>query len=193
MPRVEEFNTEVVLKKAMDLFWEKGYNGTSMQDLVDVTGLNRSSIYNSFDSKKELYRQTLLFYHNQTAGVFQKSLVKATNPLHAIRLIFEGCQTEILDDNLQKGCFIMNCKSEMSNQDSNIREWLLETQDGNLAMFQDLVEDGQEQGIISKKESKEHYAYYLLSAFQGLRMTGILVKDRKVLQHIIDQTIKVLE
>ena len=45
MPRVEEFNREEVIGRAVEVFWDKGYHGASMQDLVDATGLNRSSIY----------------------------------------------------------------------------------------------------------------------------------------------------
>ena len=65
MPRVEIFNRDEVLEKAVRLFHNKGYNATSMQDLVDATGLNRSSIYNSFGSKKELYQQSLRAYKEQ--------------------------------------------------------------------------------------------------------------------------------
>ena len=193
MPRVEEFNKQAVLQKAMNLFWEKGYNGTSMQDLVDATELNRSSIYNSFGSKLELYKQTLLFYQNQTAGFFQKALVRAADPLEAIRLMFENFLPEILSDHRQKGCFILNCRTEMGNQEKSLKEWLIETQDRSLAIFLDLVEEGQNLGIINTKETSQDYAYYLLNTFQGFRMTGILVKDREVLQQIINQTIKILK
>ena len=192
MPRIEEFDREAVLQKAMNVFWEKGYYGTSMQDLVDVTGLNRSSIYNSFGSKLELYQHTLSHYQKEASGVFQKALLRAGDPLEAIRLIFEGFLAEITSDVNGKGCFVMNCKAEMGNRDGDIRKWLLDTQEHHLALFQDLIGDGQEQGIINKDQARKSYAYFVLNAFQGFRMTGILVKDRKVLQEIIENTIKVI-
>ncbi|MEP3208208.1 MAG: TetR/AcrR family transcriptional regulator [Maribacter sp.] len=192
MPRIEEFDRENVLLKAMHVFWEKGYNGTSIQDLVAVTGLNRSSIYNSFGSKLELYQETLKRYHKSGNAQFQKALMKARNPLEAIRLIFEGFLPEIMNDNEDKGCFAMNCKAEMGNQDQDIRRWLLDQQENTLAVFQQLVADGQEQGTINKEQDSKTYAYHIFNAFQGFRMTGILVKDRKVLQPIIDNAIKVI-
>ena len=152
MPRVEEFDRELALQKAMHVFWEKGYNGTSMQDLVNATGLNRSSIYNSFGSKLELYQLTLSQYQKETGGLFQKALLKAKDPLHAIRLIFEGILPEIIGDSKQKGCCSMNCKAEMGNQDKDIRKWLLETQEHSLRIFQGLIKEGQEQGIINKNQ-----------------------------------------
>jgi len=177
----------------MEVFWEKGYNGTSMQDLVDATGLNRSSIYNSFGSKLELYQNTLSHYQKETGGMFQKALLKASEPLEAIRLIFEDFLPEILEDDKGKGCFVMNCKAEMGNQDEDVRKWLLDTQEQTLSTFQGLIRDGQEQGVINKSQDCKSYAYLIFNAFQGFRMTGILVKDRTVLQQIIDNTIYIIE
>ncbi len=193
MPRIEEFDKEQVLKQAMNVFWEKGYNGTSMQDLVDTTGLNRSSIYNSFGSKLELYQNTLSHYQKETGGMFRKALLKANNPLEAIRLIFEGFLPEILVDNHGKGCFSMNCKAEMGNQDKDIKKWLLDTQEHTLSIFQGLIRDGQDQGVINKNQDCKSYAYFIFNIFQGFRMTGILVKDKMVLQQIIDNTISIIK
>lgn len=192
MPRLEEFNRESVLKQAMNVFWEKGYNGTSMQDLVDATGLNRSSIYNSFGSKLQLYQVTLCHYQKDTGRLFRSALLSATNSLEAIRLIFEGFLPEIMGDSKAKGCFSMNCKAEMGNQDENIKKWLLDTQEQTLSTFQGLIKDGQEQGIINRNQDCRTYAYVVFNSFQGFRMTGILVKDRVVLQQIIDSTIQML-
>ncbi len=192
MPRIEEFDRDKVLLNAMNVFWEKGYNGTSMQDLVDATGLNRSSIYNSFGSKLELYQNTLKQYQKNGNARFQKALVKAQNPLHAIRLIFEGFLPDIVDDDMAKGCFTMKCKAEMGSHDEDVKKWLLDTQEQTLAVFQDLVSDGQEQGSINTDQDSKTYAYHIFNAFQGFRMTGILVKDRKVLQQVIDNAIKVI-
>ena len=192
MPRIEEFDRELVLHKAMNVFWEKGYNGASMQDLVDATALNRSSIYNSFGSKLELYQATLKQYQKNGSAYFQKALLKATNPLEAIRYIFEGFLPVILANEKENGCFAMNCKSEMGNQNQDIRKWLLDTQEYTLSIFQGLIEDGQEQGTINKDQDSKSYAYYIFSAFQGFRMTGILVKDRKVLQQVINNVVRVL-
>jgi TetR/AcrR family transcriptional repressor of nem operon len=193
MSRLEEFNREYAVRQAMDVFWEKGYNGTSMQDLVDATGLNRSSIYNSFGSKIKLYRTTLQFYQKESGGLFQKALLNAKDPLEAIRLIFESFLPQMLSKEGDRGCYAMNCKSEMSNRDGDVRKWLLATQENTLNIFTELIKEGQEQEVINTKEDSTTYAYFIFNAFQGFRMTGILVKDRKVLETIIKNTIKVIE
>jgi len=193
MPRLEEFNRQYAVRRAMDVFWEKGYNGTSMQDLVDATGLNRSSIYNSFGSKLKLYKTTLQFYQKQSGGIFQKALLNARDPLEAIRLIFESFLPQMLGKKGDMGCYAMNCKSEMSNREGDVRKWLLANQENTLDIFSELIKEGQEQGIINTKEVSTTYAYFIFNAFQGFRMTGILIKDRKVLEKIIDNTLKVIE
>ncbi len=192
MARTAAFERNSTLQQAMDVFWKKGFNGTSMQDLVDATGLNRSSIYNTFGSKLELYQETLEHYQKESRGVFQKALVKAKDPLEAIRFIFEGFLPEIMDDSDGKGCFGMNCKSEMGNQDDGVKQWLLTSQDGLLQLFKNLIIDGQQQGVINTHKDAEAYTYHVFNSFQGFRMTGMLIRDRKALKSIIDSMLEIL-
>lgn len=192
MPRLEEFNREHAVRQAMNVFWEKGYNGTSMQDLVDATGLNRSSIYNSFGSKKELYQSTLEFYQKESGVLFHKALLNAKDPLGAIRLVFESFLPQITSKEGDRGCYAMNCKSELGNQEGDVRKWLLANQENTVEIFNGLIIEGQEQGIINSKEDSRTYAYFIFNAFQGFRMSGILIKDRKVLEKIINNTLKVI-
>lgn len=190
MSRVETFNREDVLHQAMQVFWDKGFNATSMQDLVDATGLNRSSIYNSFGDKMSLYRESLSTYMRETQAQFNDVLKKAENPLQAIHLIFESFLPEISEDS--RGCMSMNCKAEMSH-DVNIKNWLEHTQEATLSLFQKLVKDGQEQGFINKNKSYSSYAWHIMSSFQGFRMTGILEKDEELLRDIIDNSLSILK
>jgi len=89
MPKVETFNRDVVLKQATEVFHDKGFNATSMQDLVDATGLNRSSIYNSFENKLNLYLECLKLYEDKYNRETSKRLLESSSGLEAIQLIFE--------------------------------------------------------------------------------------------------------
>ena len=190
MPRVETFEREEAIRNAMEVFWEKGYNGTSIQDLVDATGLNRSSIYNSFGSKQELYKLSLEFYEGENNKMFQKLLLKSSTSLEAIRKILESSIPAILEDEEGKGCFIMNCKSELGSSDETLRQWLVNNQDRSVSLFTELVRDGQENGLINQDQDADKYAYDLFNTFQGLRMTGMLTQDKGILQNIIDNALK---
>ncbi|BAO77411.1 TetR/AcrR family transcriptional regulator [Winogradskyella sp. PG-2] len=193
MPKTEVFNRDYVLKQATEVFHTKGYNATSMQDLVDATGLNRSSIYNSFESKHNLYVECLKGYEENYQRYISKLLLDANSPFNAIKSIFNLYLKEILKDTKTKGCLIVNCKSEMANQDLTINKFLLTNQKGTLSLLEDLVDKGQLDSSINTEKSKQAYALYLYSAMQGFRMTGILVNDKKQLQSLIDTTLQNLK
>ncbi|MFT5861406.1 MAG: TetR/AcrR family transcriptional repressor of nem operon [Flavobacteriales bacterium] len=192
MPRTEVFNREIVLTKVRDLFWNKGYNGTSMQDLVETTGLNRSSLYNSFGNKQSLYEMVLKKYQEDSKSLFQDALLRAGNPSEAIRNIFENALENMIKDVDQKGCFSLNCKAELSRTGGTVRSLLEHNEAGSLKLFKNLVQEGQDHEVINNENTAEDYAYYLYSAFQGLRMTGMLINDRSKLQKIIDTTVEKL-
>lgn len=193
MPRTEVFDREIVLAKVKELFWDKGFNGTSMSDLVAATGLNRSSLYNSFGNKMTLYKTVLIQYQEESQLIFKNALLRATNPLEAIQFIFENFVAEILKDIEGKGCFNINCKVELSRSNAPIKEYLEKMQASNIEFFKGLVQEGQDARLINTLESSEHYAYYLFSAFQGLRVTGILIRNKNMLEQIVSNTLKVLK
>ncbi|WP_299116929.1 TetR/AcrR family transcriptional regulator [uncultured Winogradskyella sp.] len=193
MPKTEVFNKEIVLNQASHVFHTKGYNAASMQDLVDATGLNRSSIYNSFGNKHNLFLECLKVYQNKYQRSISNLLLKANCPLKAIESIFELYLEEIVKDNDNKGCLITNCKSEMANQDSTINNFLINNQESTLALFEDLVNQGQENSSINRNRTPKDYALYLFTAIQGFRMTGILIDNKQQLQSLINTTLQNLK
>lgn len=187
MPKVETFNRDEVLGKVIVLFHEKGYSATSMQDLVDVTGLNRSSIYNSFGSKKELYQESLRTYREIAGKSVQKVLINTQNPLEAIRNIFTmNCDSDV------KGCLLSNCTTEMANQDQHIKSFLINNKKHFQELFETLIVKGQEEGLINTKKEAKEYAVYLFAALQGFRVTSMIVDEHKDLESIVDTTLSVL-
>ncbi|WP_353777578.1 TetR family transcriptional regulator [Winogradskyella sp. 3972H.M.0a.05] len=192
MPKVEVFDRALVLNQVTEVFHLKGYNATSMQDIVDSTGLNRSSIYNSFGNKMNLFLECLKTYRDDHNRSMSKLFLKAENPLDAINILFEFYINEISKDTDNKGCLICNCISEMANQDEAIVSFLMQNQVQMLNILEDLINEGQTQGVINKKQQPRDYAYYLLSSLQGMRTTGVLLeKDAqlKTIKTAIIQTI----
>lgn len=185
MPKVETFDKNLVIKKATEVFHSKGYNATSMQDLVDATGLNRSSIYNSFENKHNLYLECLSSYQNHYKDQLTDKILKASNSIEAINNLFDLYLNYILEDENKKGCMIVNCKSEMANQDKSITHFLIKNQNLMLDLLEDIVSKGQKELSINNKCTSKEYAIYLFSSIQGFRMTGILIKNKHELQSII--------
>ncbi|MFS4418596.1 TetR/AcrR family transcriptional regulator [Maribacter sp. 2307ULW6-5] len=193
MPKNEVFNRDVVVQNAMNLFWQKGYGDTSMQDLVDVTGLGRSSIYNSFGSKMELYRIALDRYNAQSGQHFEKAMQSGKDPLDIIRTFFQLNLNEAMADQQKRGCMIVNCKTEMAQKDGHLMNWLLKNQEQTIAVFENLIEEAQKEGYANTNQSPTAYAHYLYNSLQGLRVSAITVSQRGILQDIVDNTFKLLQ
>ena len=191
MPKTETFNREEMLEKVAHLFHSKGYNATSMQDLVDATGLNRSSIYNSFGSKLELYQEGLKVYRNQASRQIQKALINSDNPLEAIRKVFT-LNANLRSTQKNNGCLINNCTMEMANHDTAIKNFLVNNRDEMLSIFEELIAKGQNDGCFNTNKSAKEYAMYLFTALQGLRITGMIVNDTDDLNSIIETTLSLI-
>lgn len=192
MPRTEDFNRTEVLDKAKNTFWLKGYNGTSMQDLVDATGLNRSSLYNSFGSKMELFEASLRQYQQESGQVFDKARQKNRNAIETIGLIFLYVMDDMKNDPQSKGCMIINCATELGNQDLQLKGLLDANQKKMVAIFEELVLTGQQDGSVRRDESSSKLAHYLVSAFQGFRITGMHTSDPGILKSIIQNILKTI-
>jgi len=192
MPKVETFNKEFVIQQATEVFHTKSYNLTSMQDLVNATGLNRSSIYNTFGSKLDLYMDCLRSYQSTAHTKIQKILkfTKGTKPtLEAIFLL----NVVISKNGTENGCLINNCTTEMANQETGINQFLCNNQENMIQLFESLVAQGQREGVFNQTQTPKAYGLYLLNAFQGLKVGSILSKDTKQLESIVHTTLSVLD
>jgi TetR/AcrR family transcriptional repressor of nem operon len=192
MPKVESFDRNTVLQKATEVFHKKGYNGTSMQDLVEATTLNRSSIYNSFGSKLNMFIEVLSHYQSFYGNKIGQKLTQSYNASEAIEAIFDLYVHEIINDNDRKGCLVINCKSEMTNQEPLIKSHMEKNQDLMIAMLEDIVTKGHMEKIFNQNQTASQYALYLFSSIQGLRMTGILIKNEEDLKNLTRTILKVL-
>ncbi len=192
MPKVEVFDKALVLEQATHVFHDKGYHATSMQDLVDATGLNRSSIYNSFDNKLNLFMACLKAYQTAYGNKVSNELEKATDSLEAIERLFKFYLKEIVRDTEDKGCLLVNATSEMANQEPCVTHFLNSNKEGFMTMLEELVQNGQQEGCINLDKSPKEYALYLFSSIQGLRTTAILIANKKDLQSIINITLRTI-
>ncbi len=194
MPKVETFNREFVIQEAVKTFHSKGYNLTSMQDLVDATGLNRSSIYNSFGSKLDLYIECLHKYQKDTKEDIEEIMVKSYSSISTIQRIFCLNMADVLSqNNNDNGCFFNQCTTEMANHEDRIKFFLIENQVSMVQLFEDIVEQGQKNESINKNKNASEYAIYLVTALQGLRISGVLMNDNKQLKSIVETILSVLE
>lgn len=186
MPKTESFDRDLVMDQIMTRFWEKGYNGTSMQEIVDASGLNRSSLYNSFGDKFKLYLASLKHYRKK----FQEPTFEKLNklsPKEAIRGFYEDVLNAIDDQTQDKGCLITNCTTELANQNKEIDNYVSESVKDTKDFFRELILIGIDNKDFSADTDVEQTTLYLYSCFVGIRITAMQVKSKTAIQSTIDK------
>ncbi|CAL2063895.1 TetR/AcrR family transcriptional regulator [Tenacibaculum sp. 190524A05c] len=187
MPKTETFDKDLVVQQVTEVFHTKSYTLTSMQDLVDATGLNRSSIYNSFGSKLDLYMMCLKDYQSKSMDHIQGIISSNSCHINTIERIFYS------NAECKNGCLINNCVSEMANQEDSINTFLKNNDNGMIDLFKDIVEKGQKEGSINNKKNAYDYAIYLVTALKGFNLSTILMDNKKDTQSIVKTILSVLE
>ena len=147
MPWEKSFNEDDVIAKAMNVFWEKGYEPSSMADLILNTGITRGSLYNAFGDKEQLFIKSLSKYDQDFRRPLLAELEAMDDPKRAITVFFEHIVEQTLADTEKKGCFIINTATELSTHgeevNSIVRNGIRELE----AFFRRSIEVAQMRGI----------------------------------------------
>lgn len=193
MPNEVLFNEEEALQKATNLFWLKGYNGTSMDELTKITGLSRSSIYNSFGTKHSLFIQCLNYYKQNQYNNISQCLHKADSPLKKIQLLFRIEIDDLIKDKDNKGCLIVNTTAELANLENKIASFVRRNMEDFENLFQQLIKEGQLTGEINKTLSPLATARHLYNCLVGLKIIAQTCNDKKTLEDIAKVSLSILQ
>ncbi len=193
MPKKKQFDETEVLVKAREVFSEKGYNGTSMDDLVQATGLSRSSIYDTFGDKHGLFLKSLNQYRCSQTADLEKQCAKSESPKKKIRAIFDYVIREITADKDRKGCLMINVNMELSAVDKDVAAVSLTNMEELEQTFSSLVKEGQAKGEISKKFTPKALGRHLYSSLMGLRVSGMSRPDAEALREIVKLALSILD
>ena len=125
MPRVKLFDQEEAKQKALHLFWEKGYEATSLSDLTSCLGISKSSFYDTFQSKRALFESCFDLYMSNRLAHIEILLHSEKEMKTGISRLLMLTLDEMLADEKRKGCFVANTSAELGGSDQIIRESLL--------------------------------------------------------------------
>lgn len=169
MARPQEFNTSEALHQAMDLFWRKGYEATSMADLLKATGLSKSSLYAAFGGKYELFVAAFDAYRAEREREAKLILSQGT-AREAIENLFEKIIRDALAGVSSRGCMSINQAVEMAPHDLGIRARV----QADFALIEDMltrtIERGQSEGSIKSTDKARNLARLLVLALPGLQV-----------------------
>ena len=121
MSRPKAFNPDEALEKAMQVFWHKGYEATSMEDLLSAMDINRGSLYATFGDKRELFLKAMDLYCTGGGVGSRLSILSQTGPALPLIRQFIGAMLEFgLSDPLRRGCMMTNTLVELAPHEKDI-------------------------------------------------------------------------
>ena len=187
MARTKDFDEQEVLAKAVDVFWRKGYNGTSMQDLVDGLGISRSSLYDTYGDKHTLYLMALGKYQCNSSWAMCAIINNTLSAKDAIRKLLEYTTT----DEEQKGCFLVNSEVEVAPHDTEVSKMICNSGQQIEDAFYIAIKKGQDSGEITNKQDARALARFTFNTVKGIRVTAKSTTDKTVFKDIIDMAMAV--
>ncbi|MDF9758332.1 TetR/AcrR family transcriptional repressor of nem operon [Peribacillus simplex] len=191
MARSKEFDEKAVLRKAMELFWEQGYEKTSMQDLVDHMGIHRRSIYDTFGDKRSLFLASLNHYEELIVNEMESIISSTSSIKQAIRDVFIFILNSI--EQYPKGCLSVNAAIELSLLDKEIGSIVTKMFNRTEDMFNNLIKRGQTSGELSKEIDSDNTSRFLHNNLVGIRVLIKTNYNKKELEGIITLALSVLD
>lgn len=184
MPWEKSFDIDDAVDRATELFWEKGYQSTSLADLMKATGVQKGSFYNAFGNKKKLFTMSVLKYEREQRRDILAELERMDNPLQAIETFFDMLIQQSSTDAKKKGCFLINLALDMPNQDEDIQAIVKKGLSDTEAFFAKQLSRGVEIGVIPTHVDPVSEASGLMALLVGLRVLSRGAYDEKSLTTI---------
>ena len=186
MARPRAFDEQQVIDHAMAVFWHKGYEATSMCDLLQATGLTRGSLYKAFKSKRGLFLRTLEVYLMRSRAALRDTLNASEDPLEALANWVDG---GLSPEQECKGCFVVNITVEMAPDDDEVR-LLLSTHDQlTQQLYTQCIARGQQQGVFCDQMNAVDAAQLISVMLHGLQARARAGLDptqaRRVISHML--------
>lgn len=193
MPRQKEFDPDQALTDAMELFWEQGYESTSVQDLVDRLGINRFSLYDTFGSKHELFIRALDRYREEMGSQVLNNLRTSGQGIGAIKAYFAAVIDHLSSAKGKAGCLMVNTLVEQAALDDEVGECVMRNVKALEEAFRLAVERAQDLGEIDSDGNSKQLAEYLATNAIGLNVLGKANRSRKRLERTVEIILKALE
>ncbi|MDJ0517195.1 MAG: TetR/AcrR family transcriptional regulator [Trichodesmium sp. MO_231.B1] len=193
MGRQKQFNRDEVLMKAMETFWCYGYEGTSIQTLVENMGINRGSLYDTFGDKLSLFHEAIAYYDSM---IVTKAIARLEAPGAAKQAIidqFYGLIDRAVADSDHKGCLLTNTAVEMGARNSDTTKQVTNNIQRIENVLKKALTTAQKKGEISHKKDISALAKFLTCCLQGLRVISKINPDREALQDIAKIALSVLD
>ena len=191
--RPRKIAAESALESAMNLYWRKGYDATSLQDLLDETKLCKSSLYQLFDSKQVLFLKSLDLYQSKLKQTLLHELAESSSGKQFIRDLFSKTIAEASSDEQKKGCMLANAANELSQSNQSVAMMVDIGVNNIKTVFIKAIERDIKSGALKTSVSTKIIAGVLLTNICGLRTMVKAGSNQQMLEEIVTTTLEILD
>ncbi len=192
MARTREFDRDEALDRAMHVFWDQGYEATTLPDLLAAMGIARQSLYDTFGDKHALFLHALARYDAARGAELRACLEGATSVRRAFRELF----LSIVDATIpakRRGCMGITAAVELGAHDPAVAKASARRQRVVEAVFFRALEAARESGEIPRAKDTRALARFLVAALAGLRVSAATAPDPAALHDIVDITLQAFD
>lgn len=188
MPRLKEYSKEKVLNASTLVFWKRGFKGTSMNDLVAATGLNKHSMYKEFGSKEGLFLACIDHYAKETTKDLAVILTKQPMGFHNIESYFQN-RIDYLSTANNDSCLLVNSAIEKDALSDEINARVQKYLSLHEQAFYACLEAAQRSGEVPEYKDIKMLAGYLMCFLDGLNVMGKTGPDKKSLERLVNEVL----
>ncbi|WP_420347068.1 TetR/AcrR family transcriptional regulator [Pelagibius sp.] len=193
MARPREFDKEEVVAAALGVFWRQGYQATSVQDLVEATGVNRGSLYDTFGDKHGLFLEAVEHYRRRFTGRRLRRL-EEPGPLRPKLAAFFGDVVEFsVGEGRLLGCLMTNAAIEMAPHDRETALAVAANMGSMESAFRRALTAAQKNGELSADKSPRDLARFLTATANGLRVMAKVAPERAALKSVVRIALQALD
>lgn len=186
MPWEKSFDEDEILNKAMELFWQHGYKGVSMNELVGELGVNRSSLYATYGQKEDLFLRALTHYDRTHRHEWLAGLSDRYTPIESIRRAFSEV-AEAPERARRLGCLLVNTSADLVPTQAKLSELIRDAFEATESFFREQLEVARQDGSLPRDVDTASLAAALMALFLGLRVLARTDRPAEAIQPILSQ------
>lgn len=193
MARLKAFDENRALDAAVDCFWLRGYEATSVRDLTEAMGIGGTSLYNAYGDKRTLFSRSLERYAERSMRERIARLEAAHRPKEAIAAFLAEIIARSLKDPDRKGCMLVNSALDVAPHDAEIGKVVAGYLDEIRAFFRRNIAAARKAGQVPRSVDPEEVSSHLLGVLLGIRVLARTGARRKLLEAAVRPALDLLE
>ncbi|WP_437655851.1 TetR/AcrR family transcriptional regulator [Sorangium sp. So ce1182] len=184
--RPRSFDRAAALRRAMEVFWERGYEGTSLSDLTAAMGINSPSLYAAFGCKESLFREAVSLYNEVEGAAVARAMREEPTARRAVEAMLRGNAEAYVSPGKPSGCMIVLAATLGTQESEAVRSHLAEVRRGALVELQRRLDRGVAEGDLPAGTDTAALAAFYTTVLQGLSIQARDGASREALLAVVD-------